>query len=83
MKTNLTEDTRTGEIIARLTTEEMKNRLDSAIFDRIATKLADKYVELHGEYILHNIIDVKTLKEEVADIIKQRLLDETSAKVQK
>lgn len=83
MKVNLLVDTSTNEIVARLTTEDLRNRLESAVFDRIATKLADKYVEMHGEYILHSIIDVTALKEEVTTIIKQRLLDETSAKVQK
>lgn len=69
------------EIIAKLTTEEMGKRLEGAVFDLIAVRLADKYVQENGEYLLHNIIDVSSLKEELAEIIKKRLLDETENKV--
>lgn len=74
---------RTDEIIAKLTVEEMGKRMEAAVFDLIAVRLADKYVQEHGDYILHNIIDVAALKEYVTDIIKKRLLDETQNKVQK
>ena len=71
------------EIIVKLTTEEMGKRLEGAVFDLIAIRLADKYVQEHADYLLHNIIDVAALKEEVAEIIKKRLLDETQNKIQK
>lgn len=74
---------RNDEIIARLTTEEMGKRLESAVFDLIAVRLADKYVQEQGDFLLHNIIDVNTLKDEVTKIIKQRLINETATKIQK
>lgn len=61
----------------------MGKRLESAVFDLIAIRLADKYVQEHGDHLLHNIIDVSALKEEVAVIIKQRLIDEAAKKAQK
>jgi hypothetical protein len=71
------------EIVVRLTTEEVGKRLESAVFDLIAVRLADKYVQENADYLLHNIIDVASLKEEVALIIKNRLVDETKNKIQK
>lgn len=71
------------EIIVKLTMDEMSKRLESAVFDLIAIRLADKYVQEHADFLLHNIIDVSALKEYVTEIIKKRLLDETENKVQK
>ena len=74
---------RTDEILVKLTTEDMRNRLEGAVFDLIATRLADKYVQEHGNFLLHNIIDVAALKEYVTEVIKNRLLNETENKIQK
>lgn len=83
MNLSLKKDEFSGDIIIRLEDDDLRSRVESGVFDRIVTKLADKYVEKYGEKILHDIIDVRGLKEEVAAIIKKRILDETSAKVQK
>lgn len=83
MNLSLQKSQRNDEIIVKLTTEEMGKRLESAVFDLIAIRLADKYVQEHGDHLLHNIIDVSALKEEVAVIIKQRLIDEAAKKAQK
>jgi len=83
MNLSLKRDELSGDIVVRLQDEDLKSRVESGVLDRIVTRLADKYVELYGEKILHNIIDVQALREEVAVIIKQRLVDETNRKVQK
>lgn len=83
MNLKITQNQSNDEIIVKLTSEDMARRLEGAVFDLIAVKLADKYVQEHGDFLLHNIIDVASLKEEVAISIKQRLIDETANKVQK
>ena len=74
---------RTSEIVAKLTMSESNKRLESAVFDLIAVRLADKYIQEQSDFLLHDIIDVNTLKEEVVSIIKKRLIDETETKIQK
>lgn len=80
---NLKAEIRNKEIVVSLNTEDISKRVDSAVFELVAIRLADKYVQEYGDFLLNNIIDVATLKQEVALIIKQRLTDETANKVSK
>ena len=80
---NIQKENKLNEIVARISTEDVLKRTEGAVLDLIATKLADKYVQEHGDYLLHNIIDITTLKEEVASLIKARLTNETENRVQK
>lgn len=74
-------DERTGNLVVILTKEEISRRLDNAVFDLIAVRLADKYVLENGDAILHELIDIKALKEYLETTIKQRLQDEAEKKV--
>lgn len=74
-------DDKTGGIVVTLTKEEINRRLDGAVFDLIAVRLADKYVLENGDAILHELIDIKALKEYLETTIKQRLQDEAEKKV--
>lgn len=66
-----------NEILVRLTDFDMRNRLEAAIFDLVVTKAADKYLQEHGEEILHNIIDVKAIKSKIEEVIRERLIHES------
>lgn len=69
------------EILVKLTDRDIANRVAGAVYDIIATRLADKFVQEHGERLMREILDDENLVEEVKKAIRIRLQDESESQL--
>lgn len=64
----------TGEVLVKLTEPELANKTLTYAMEIIATRLADRFIEKHGDTVVHDI-SVEELKTKLKERIEARLAE--------